>query len=130
MTDVAPEIAELEDKSLLLMDDDAPLRTRLGRALESRGFAYLVVEQGGDGTNHGSPWAYDTHVPLLWFGPGIAPGTYPDPATVADLAPTLSALLVIDPPAGSLGWVLGEMLLPGGLNKLGDALTDPDAHRR
>jgi two-component system response regulator RegA len=43
MTDVAPEIASLEDKSLLLMDDDAPLRTRLGRALESRGFEPVLV---------------------------------------------------------------------------------------
>jgi two-component system response regulator RegA len=43
MTDVAPEIANLEDRSLLLMDDDAPLRTRLGRALESRGFEPVLV---------------------------------------------------------------------------------------
>ncbi len=43
MTDVAPEIAELGDKSLLLLDDDAPLRTRLGRALESRGFEPTLV---------------------------------------------------------------------------------------
>jgi two-component system response regulator RegA len=38
MTDVSAQIAELPDRSLLLLDDDAPLRTRLGRALESRGF--------------------------------------------------------------------------------------------
>src|ERR1700750_2635536 len=38
MTDIAGEIATLPDKSLLVLDDDAPLRTRLGRALEARGF--------------------------------------------------------------------------------------------
>jgi two-component system response regulator RegA len=38
MPDPAAEIANLPDKSLLVVDDDAPLRTRLGRALESRGF--------------------------------------------------------------------------------------------
>jgi two-component system response regulator RegA len=43
MTDVSASISELADKSLLLMDDDAPLRTRLGRALESRGFQTEVV---------------------------------------------------------------------------------------
>jgi predicted AlkP superfamily pyrophosphatase or phosphodiesterase len=91
---------------------------------------YLVVEQGGDGTNHGSPWTYDSNVPVLWLGPGIAPGTYRDPITMADLAPTLSALLGIDPPAGSQGRVLREMLSPGGLDNQGNALTDPDAHRR
>ena len=91
---------------------------------------YLVVGGSPDGTNHGSPWTYDTHVPLLWLGPGVAPGTYQDPVAVADLAPTLSALLGMGPPAGSQGRVLREMLLPSGLNNHGDALTDPDAHRR
>jgi hypothetical protein len=91
---------------------------------------YLVPEEGADGTNHGSPWTYDTHVPLLWFGPGVAPGTYQEPATVADIAPTLSALLGIAPPGRAEGRVLREMLLSGGLNNHGDALADPDAHRR
>ena len=39
MPEAATEIASLPDRSLLVVDDDAPLRTRLGRALESRGFA-------------------------------------------------------------------------------------------
>jgi two-component system response regulator RegA len=38
MDDLADAVAELPDRSLLVLDDDAPLRTRLGRALESRGF--------------------------------------------------------------------------------------------
>jgi two-component system response regulator RegA len=38
MSDVLDAIAALGDKSLLVLDDDAPLRTRLGRALEQRGF--------------------------------------------------------------------------------------------
>lgn len=37
-------IAALEDRSLLLLDDDAVLRTRLGRALEARGFHTTAVE--------------------------------------------------------------------------------------
>ena len=43
MTDMSASIAELNDKSLLLLDDDAPLRTRLGRALESRGFETVTA---------------------------------------------------------------------------------------
>lgn len=43
MTDVSAAIAALPEKSLLVMDDDAPLRTRLGRALESRGFEVVLV---------------------------------------------------------------------------------------
>jgi two-component system response regulator RegA len=43
MTDLTEAVAELPDKSLLLLDDDAPLRTRLGRALEARGFEPTLV---------------------------------------------------------------------------------------
>lgn len=38
MTDISELIAALEDRSLLVLDDDMALRTRLGRALEQRGF--------------------------------------------------------------------------------------------
>ena len=43
MTDLTETIADLADKTLLVLDDDAPLRTRLGRALESRGFEPTLV---------------------------------------------------------------------------------------
>jgi len=39
-----PRAEEPQDNSLLLLDDDAPLRNRLGRALEERGFAVTLVE--------------------------------------------------------------------------------------
>ncbi len=38
MTEIADVVAGLADRSLLVLDDDAALRTRLGRALEQRGF--------------------------------------------------------------------------------------------
>jgi two-component system response regulator RegA len=43
-------IAALSDKSLMVMDDDAPLRTRLGRALESRGFEVTTAESVAEAT--------------------------------------------------------------------------------
>ncbi|MDB5465918.1 MAG: hypothetical protein JWQ46_680, partial [Phenylobacterium sp.] len=43
MTDLSADVAGLPDKSLLVLDDDAPLRTRLGRALEQRGFEPTLV---------------------------------------------------------------------------------------
>jgi two-component system response regulator RegA len=43
MTDLSADIAALPDRSLLVLDDDAPLRTRLGRALEQRGFEPTLV---------------------------------------------------------------------------------------
>jgi two-component system response regulator RegA len=44
MASIETTIASLPEKSLLLLDDDAPLRNRLGRALESRGFQMTLVE--------------------------------------------------------------------------------------
>lgn len=43
MNDLASDIAALPDRSLMVLDDDAPLRTRLGRALEQRGFETTLV---------------------------------------------------------------------------------------
>lgn len=43
MTDLNQVVADLSDKSLLVLDDDGPLRTRLGRALELRGFEPVLV---------------------------------------------------------------------------------------
>ena len=43
MAEIADVIADLPDKTVMVLDDDAPLRTRLGRALESRGFQPVMV---------------------------------------------------------------------------------------
>jgi arylsulfatase A-like enzyme len=55
------------------------------------------------GVNHGTPWDYDTHVPLLWYGQGIKAQVVTDPVSVDDLAPTLSALLQIPRPPQARG---------------------------
>jgi hypothetical protein len=71
---------------------------------------YWLPSDEPTGTGHGSPWRYDQQVPLLWFGKGIVPGTKRGPAAVADLAPTLSALLGLTAPGGAQGRVLSEVL--------------------
>jgi hypothetical protein len=62
------------------------------------------------GTTHGSPYAYDTHVPLVLFGAGIRSGTHHTRVDVADLAATLSVLLQVNPPSGCDGRPLVEAL--------------------
>ncbi len=62
------------------------------------------------GSTHGSPFEYDTHVPLILMGAGVRPGTYAANADIADLAPTLAALLGISAPAGVEGRRLNEVL--------------------
>ena len=71
---------------------------------------YLTIDAGVTGADHGTRWAYDQHVPVLWFGAGIKAGVYQGAAEVADIAPTLAALLGQVPPGGSQGRVLSEML--------------------
>lgn len=61
------------------------------------------------GTAHGSPWRYDTHVPLLFWGGGIRPGTYMDRVDVADLAPSLAAALGLTAPAAADGYALPQL---------------------
>jgi hypothetical protein len=61
---------------------------------------------------HGSPWSYDTHVPLLFHGPGIVrQGSWSTPVAQQDVAPTLAAILGIAPPATATGRILQEALL-------------------
>lgn len=62
------------------------------------------------GTTHGTPYSYDTHVPVVFMGAGIRPGMYPQSIAVNDIAPTLAAILEIESPSGSSGRVLFEML--------------------
>jgi predicted AlkP superfamily pyrophosphatase or phosphodiesterase len=63
------------------------------------------------GTSHGSPYAYDTNVPLLIMGQRwIRPGNYAGYTEVVDIAPTLAHLLHLRPPAGAEGRVLTESL--------------------
>jgi hypothetical protein len=59
-----------------------------------------------NGTNHGTPYNYDTHVPLLWYGVGVKPGIYRERVGIDDMAPTLAHLLGIPAPPKSRGRVL------------------------
>jgi predicted AlkP superfamily pyrophosphatase or phosphodiesterase len=66
----------------------------------------------GKGTDHTSPYNYDTHVPLAFYGSPFQPGTYRTNAEPVDLAATLASLLGIDAPTHSVGRVLTEALAP------------------
>jgi predicted AlkP superfamily pyrophosphatase or phosphodiesterase len=75
---------------------------------------YLYNESDEYCTTHGSPWAYDTHVPLMFLGKAwVRPGRYDEAVEVVDLAATLASLLDLRPPSGCEGRVLQEMLCNG-----------------
>ena len=62
------------------------------------------------GTTHGSPYNYDTHVPLLFYGWGIPKGETLRRTSIADIAPTVAALLHILAPSGTVGNPISEAL--------------------
>jgi hypothetical protein len=60
-------------------------------------------------TTHGTPFDYDSHVPVIFMGSGIKAGHYDANVAVNDIAPTLATILEIETPAGSVGRVLTEI---------------------
>ncbi len=68
------------------------------------------LEYGATGTTHGSPYTYDTHVPLLFYGANIKKGESYDRKTITQIAPTLSMLLKITLPNGTEANVLEEVI--------------------
>ena len=60
-------------------------------------------------TSHGTPYAYDTHVPLLWYGKNIPQGSSVRRVSITDIAPSLSFLCGTMIPNGSYGHPLEEL---------------------
>lgn len=57
-----------------------------------------IISDIPQGTSHGTPYDYDRHVPLIFYGAGIKPGIDSAKAATVDIAPTLSELLGIPAP--------------------------------
>ena len=114
-----PHIARVFTRDQLLTGQFAS--DAVGRAVANSFYAkrsgdlFVITEPywifgGTSGSTHGSPFGYDTHVPLIFFGAGIKAGTYYDPVTINDVAPTLAAMLGIEAPSGSSGRVLSAII--------------------
>jgi predicted AlkP superfamily pyrophosphatase or phosphodiesterase len=68
-------------------------------------------------STHGSPWRYDTYVPIVFAGLGLKARTVDRKVNTIDIAPTLSAFIGIKPPSGSQGILLKEVLEQAGKNR-------------
>lgn len=95
--------------------DPVDTRVRNGFNLERGPDIFTVTEPyymfNAIGTTHGSPYGYDTHVPVIFLDPArIRAGSYAGSIGVEDIAPTLATLLAIETPSGNMGRVLTEML--------------------
>jgi predicted AlkP superfamily pyrophosphatase or phosphodiesterase len=68
------------------------------------------VEYSATGTTHGSPYAYDTNVPCIFYGWNIPKGKSHDKKVITQIAPTLAQKLSITIPNGTESEVLNEVL--------------------
>ncbi len=64
---------------------------------------FMIASTGTTGTTHGSPYSYDAHVPVIFFGPAFRPGRYADEFHITDIVSMLCAALRMEVPPGSIG---------------------------
>jgi predicted AlkP superfamily pyrophosphatase or phosphodiesterase len=115
-----PGIAQVFSASVLRQADygEKGLKGMIVRGFNHKrsGDIAFVLEPGWTGwwaitgTTHGSPYTYDTNVPMLFYGAGIKKGSTVNYHTITDLAPTLSMLLRIKFPSGCTGQPIAEIL--------------------
>ena len=71
---------------------------------------WFLFDKGPVKAMHGSPWQYDTHVPIIFMGPGIEAQTIHRRVHPVDVAPTITAFLGMTPPGSAHGSALEEVL--------------------
>ena len=94
----------------------APIRERFvqGRHPKLSGDIQVVLASGylnygTTGTSHGSWYPYDAHIPLVFMGWGIKPGKLGREVYMSDIAPTITNLLNIQMPSGTVGKAIHEI---------------------
>ena len=96
------------------LEDQVGRRVQNGFYVRRGADVYILLEPywmfAARGTTHGTTFSYDSHVPVIFMGPGIRPGVRHEQIIVNDIAPTLATLLAIETPSGSVGRALGEIL--------------------
>lgn len=71
---------------------------------------WFLLESGPIAVMHGSPWRYDTHVPIIFAGAKIKSKTINRLVHPVDVAPTIAGYLGMTPPSSAQGVPLGEVL--------------------
>jgi len=114
-----PGIALAVDRGSLTASQATPLLTRIQRNFHPArsGDIYVVqdpywlnFDKGPVAGMHGSPWRYDTHVPVIFAGIDIENRTVHRLVHPVDVAPTMSALLGMTAPGSASGTILPEVL--------------------
>jgi predicted AlkP superfamily pyrophosphatase or phosphodiesterase len=113
-----PGVRRVDQYRMLLADSlKDPIARRWSHQFPATTPVELVVTLtpfstfGGNVASHGSPYDYDTHVPLIFYGAGVRPGRYDSFVRTVDLAPTLAALAGVKPTERLDGVALGDALV-------------------
>lgn len=71
----------------------------------------FIWDRNDVGAEHGSPYSYDRHIPLILHGTNwIKPGTFGKPCSPADIVPSLAAILGVANPGSWEGKILKETI--------------------
>lgn len=93
--------------------------------------AFQMGLEKGNGTTHFTPFSYDRHVPLGFYGAPFAPGIYHGRVEPVDLAATFASLLGVNQPSASVGHILTQALKPAAAVTYPKPKPAPtQAHRR
>ena len=99
--------------------DDSPLMQNVARSFHSelsgnvfviQDEFYRIYTRMPYTATHGSPYDYDTHVPVMFAGPGVSKAQTDRAVGPESIAATLATLLEIDTPSGATGPVLAEVV--------------------
>jgi predicted AlkP superfamily pyrophosphatase or phosphodiesterase len=83
---------------------------RSGHVMVVQSVSWFLYSSDTYSAMHGSPYPYDTHVPIIFAGPGVAAANVDRQVGAQDVAPTIAALLSIEYPTGCTGTPLREVL--------------------
>lgn len=113
-----PEVYRVISKAdILLQPTNDPIMRNVRNGIHPQRSGDIIVvtqpgliEYGYQGTTHGSPYSYDTHVPLLFYGKNIRSGQLSRRTHITDIAPTVAQLLRIAQPTGCTGNTIYEVV--------------------
>jgi predicted AlkP superfamily pyrophosphatase or phosphodiesterase len=71
---------------------------------------YCLLTTSSTGTSHGTPYRYDTHVPILFWGKGVKAQQVARVVHTVDIAPTIAKVLGVSAPATVDGKSLKEIV--------------------
>lgn len=118
-----PGVASVDRYRTLIADSSSnPIARRWAHQFPDNVNVELIVTLkkfstwGGNVASHGSPYDYDSHVPIIFAGYGVKAGRYTDFVRTVDIAPTLAAIAGTKVDAKIDGVLLIKAVLPSVLH--------------